>query len=87
MSEEKQKPQIGRVLNYFTQINVAVVLLSDTLKVGEQISFEGSTTSFDQKVESMQVERQDIPEGGKGQAVGIKVTDRVRPGDRVFRIG
>ncbi len=81
-----EKKLIGRITHYFDKIGVAVIELSDTLKVGESISIEGATTNFQQKVDSMQVEHKNIEEAKAGDQVGMKVTDRVREHDQVFRV-
>ncbi len=84
MAEEKKL--VGKVTHYFTNIGVAVVELEDALKVGDEISIEGATTNFTQKVESMQIEHENVEEAKKGDSVGMKVVDRVREGDQVFRV-
>ncbi len=84
MAEEKKL--VGKVTHYFTNIGVAVVELEDALKVGDEISIEGATTNFTQKVESMQIEHENVEEAKKGDSVGMKVIDRVREGDQVFRV-
>ena len=84
MAEEKKL--VGKIAHYFTKIGVAVVELEDTLRVGDEISIEGATTNFTQKVESMQIEHENVEEAKKGDSVGLKVIDRVREGDQVFKI-
>ncbi len=84
--EPQEKKLVGKVTHFFTNINVALIELSDTVKVGENISIEGSTSNFEQKIDSMQINRKDVEGAKKGDAVGIKVRERVRPGDQVFRI-
>ena len=79
-----EKRQIGMITRYFHKIGVAAIMLEGTLKVGDKISIEGSTTSFEQEIASMQVDRKDISEGTKGQEIAIKVKDRVREKDAVF---
>ncbi len=81
-----EKKLIGKITHYFEKIGVAVIELSDDLKVGDNISVEGSTTNFQQNVDSMQVEHQNIDKAKAGDAVGMKVTDRVREQDQVFRV-
>ncbi len=81
MSEKKL---VGVVTRYFAKINVAAIMLEDSLKVGNKISIEGTTTSFEQMVSSMQIDRADIEEGKAGQEIAIKVADRVREKDRVY---
>jgi len=77
----------GEVSHYFTKIGVAVVELTGKIKVGDSISVKGMTTNFEQKVESMQVEGENIEEANPGDDIGMKVADRVRKGDIVYRLG
>ncbi|MFX1264339.1 MAG: translation elongation factor-like protein [Promethearchaeota archaeon] len=78
------KKLVGVVTRYFAKIGVAAIMLEDTLKVGNMISVEGTTTSFEQNVASMQIDRADIQVGEAGQEIAIKVNDRVREKDRVY---
>ena len=76
--------QVGQVSHFFSNISVAVVDLTKPLKKGDSILIEGAHTSFKQKVSSMQLEHEKIESAKKGQAIGLKVKDRVREGDKVF---
>ena len=76
--------QIGTVSDYFAKISVAAVKLSGALKVGQEISIKGATTDFKQKVDSIQIEGKKVVEAKKGDHIGIKVKDRVRPNDKIF---
>ena len=78
--------EIGEVSTYFSHVNVAAVKLSRTLKVGQRIRFKGNTTNFEQEVDSLQIDRKDVGEAKKGDHVGIKVAEKVRPHDKVFLI-
>jgi translation elongation factor EF-1alpha len=86
MEVPKEKQLIGKVTHFFTNLSVALIELSGALKVGEKISVEGATTNFEQNVDSMQIDRKDVPEAKSGDAIGIKVRERVRPGDNVYRV-
>jgi len=81
-----EKKLVGKVSHYYTKIGVAVVELNDTLKIGDKISIEGNTTNFEQIVDSMQIEHQDVQEAKAGDSIGLKVIDRVREGDKVYKI-
>lgn len=81
-----EKKPIGKIAHYFTKISVAVIDLSDELKVGDRISIEGATSNFEQAVNSMQIEHDDVKSATAGQSVGLKVDQRVRQGDLVFKI-
>lgn len=78
--------EVGRVTHYFSRIGVAVVELKAPLKLGDKILIRGATTNFEQTVESMQVEHKPVQEAGPGQSVGIKVKDRVREKDIVYKV-
>jgi translation elongation factor EF-1alpha len=81
-----EKKLIGKITHFFTNINVAVIELSDALRIGDKLSFEGATTNFEQKLDSMQIHNKPVNEARKGDAIGVKVRERVREGDQVFRI-
>jgi translation elongation factor EF-Tu-like GTPase len=79
------EPQaIGKVIHYWTRLGVAGVELTDALKVDDWIHFRGATTDFQQRVTSLQIDRQYVDKADAGQQVGILVADRVRTGDTVF---
>ena len=80
-----KKKRVGKITHYFTQIGVAVIELSSELKVGDKISIEGATTNIKQAVDSMQIEHKAVQKAGKGKSIGMKVADRVREGDDVFK--
>jgi len=86
MEASADKKLVGKVIHYFTKIGVAVIELSDELKAGDVISVQGMSTDFQQAVDSMQIEHESVKRAGKGQAVGLKVADRVREGDLVFKV-
>jgi len=79
------KTQIGNVTNFYSKISVAVVQLTAPVNVGDKILIKGDTTNFEQAIESMQIEHQNIPRAEAGQSIGLKVNDRVRPGDIVYK--
>jgi len=78
--------EIGKVTDFFANPVVAGIELSSPLKLGDKIHIQGSTTDMELAVESMQIDRVDITEGKPGDLVGIKVPDRVRPGDKVYKV-
>lgn len=75
---------IGKITHFFEKINVAVIEVSGKMKVGDTIRIKGVTTDFEQPVESMQIEHEQIKEAKKGQAIGMKVAGKVREGDLVY---
>ena len=77
---------IGKVMDFFTRPVVAGIDLTGTLKVGDRIHILGHTTDLEFTVESMQIDNANVAEAGAGDEVGIKVSDRVRPGDTVYKV-
>ena len=83
----EEPKQIGKVFTYFVNVGVAGIELSSGLKIGDKILVKGSTTNFEQKVDSMQIEGKEVEKAGKGQKVGIKLVERARPNDLIYLIG
>jgi putative protease len=77
---------VGTVKDYFAKIGVAGIDVSGSLKVGDTIHIKGHTTDFEQVVTSMQVEHEQVEEATRGDAIGIKVSERCRGGDTVYRV-
>ena len=77
---------IGKVTDFFAKPVVAGIELSGILKIGDKIHIKGSTTDIELAIESMQINRVDITEGKPGDLIGIKVPDRVRQGDIVYKV-
>lgn len=86
MAEEGDKKLVGKVVHYFAKIGVAVIDLEAPLAVGDKISIEGATTDFKQKVKSMQIEHKEVEKAKKGDSIGMKVKDRARGGDNVYKV-
>lgn len=82
---EEKIVEVGSVLHFFTKINVAVVELSTSLSVGDQILVKGPTTDFEQVVESMQIEHENIQKAEKGQSIGLKMVQRAREKDAIYK--
>ncbi len=79
---------VGNVVKFFAKPSVAAIeITAGTIKKGDRLRFVGHTTDFETQVDSMQEEHATIEEAGVGQMIGIKVPDRVRPGDRVLKLG
>ena len=78
--------EVGRVEHYFDRINVAVVALNGILRLGDRIRIRGKKTDFEQEVESMQIEHKQIDEAGPGEMIGLKVKEKVREGDVVYKL-
>ena len=77
--------QIGKVTHYFSKAGVAGLTLDEPLHKGEWIRIAGFTTDMVIEVESREIDRRQIDSAAPGDDVGIKVLDRVRVGDSVYR--
>jgi putative protease len=83
MREEK----VGEVIKFFAKPSVAAVKITDgELNVGDAVKFTGFTTDYETKIESIEINNQKVEKATAGEFVGIKVGDRVRPGDELFKI-
>ena len=78
--------QIGEITHYYHKIHVAVLALTGSIHVGEKVHILGNTTDLEQDVKSLQIDHQAVDEAQPGQDVAMKVTGRVRGGDRVYTI-
>jgi hypothetical protein len=77
--------EIGKITHFFSKICVAVIELKKPLKVGDTIAVKGPTTDFEQKVDSMQIEHKNVQSADVGQSIGLKVAERVRETDIVYK--
>jgi translation initiation factor IF-2 len=83
MTEQK----VGEVIKFFSKASVAAIQITEgNLQVGDRIKIKGHTTDFEDKIESMQIENEGVQKAEVGQFVGIKVKDRVREKDTVYKI-
>lgn len=79
--------EVGKVTDYFAHIGVvAIDVTAEGIKVGDTLHFKGHTTDFTQKITSMQVDHKSVEEAPVGSDVGIKVKDRVRTHDHVYKV-
>ena len=72
--------------DFFVHPVVAGIELTAGLKVGDRIHISGHTTDMELTVDSMQIDNANVTEAKSGNAIGIKVSDRVRRGDTVYKI-
>lgn len=77
----------GKITHYYDKIGVAVVEVMSPLVVGDEIKVSGHENEFNQKIESMQIEHEQVQKAGKGKVVGMKVEQPVKEHDLVFKVG
>lgn len=77
---------LGKVEDYYAHVGAISLVLEAALAVGDSIRVKGHTTDLTQKVEHMEVDRKSVATASPGEAVGIKVADRARAGDAVYKL-
>jgi len=82
MAEE----MIGTVSDFFARPVVAAIELTAALKVGDKIHIKGHTTDLELTVDSMQIDNADVEEAKAGDSIGVKVGERVRKKDTVYKV-
>ena len=86
-SQVESMVKVGEVTHYFPHVKAAALLvLKDSIKVGDKIYIKGHTTDFKEKIASIQLDRVPIQEGKKGQEIGLLVKKRVRIGDSLYKL-
>ena len=79
--------EVAIVEDYFAHVNVAAIkIMVEGIKVGDQLHFKGHTTDLVQEINSMEIEHQPVQEAKIGDSVGIKISEKVRIHDKVFKI-
>ncbi len=87
MAAGAEEKLIGRITHYYSHLSVGIIELTEgELKVGDVIHVRGTHTDFTQTVESIQVVHQSVSHAEKRRSAGIKVKDKVREHDQVFRV-
>jgi len=81
----EEKP-IGEITHYYSNLEVGIVKLKGSLSVGDKVKIVGATTNFEQEIKSMQIEHQQIEKAKKGDVIGLKINEKVREGDLVYKV-
>ena len=83
MSEE----QVAVIVKFFAKPSVAALeVTSGTIKTGDLLRYKGHTTDFTEEVTSMEIDNQSIEEAKVGDLIGVKVKERVRENDKVYKV-
>lgn len=84
MAEEKE---VGQVVKFFAKPGVAAIkVTADVIQVGDKLGYRGHTTDFDDVVQRIEIDNQPVDQAKPGDMIGVKVPERVRPNDQVFKI-
>ena len=82
-----EEKEVGKVISFFAKISVAAIeITKQELQTGDMIHVTGHTTDFQQTVESMQIENESVSVAKVGDKIGIKVKERVRSNDTVYKV-
>ena len=82
---DEEVVQVGHITHFFSKISVAIVELTAALAVGDRILVKGPATDFEQVVDSMQIEHQNITRAEPGQSIGLKTAQLVKEKDVVYK--
>lgn len=85
MTIEEKVIEIGQIIHFFSKIDVAIVELKLPLAIGDRIAVKGPTTDFEQTVESMQIDRRNIPRAESGQSIGLKLFQPAKEKDTIYK--
>ena len=77
---------LGKIKDYYARQGAATLVLEAALSLGETIRVKGFTTDLTQKVDHLEVNHRSVPGAVPGEGVGIKLADRARVGDAVYKI-
>ena len=77
--------EVGRVSHFFGRINVAIIEITETISLGDQILIKGPSTDIEQTVDSMEIEHVKVKQAESGQTIGMKVKYHVRENDTVYK--
>src|SRR5712691_13057005 len=82
-----ERAKVGEVFHFFGKIGVAAIRLTDGgIAIGDTVQIQGPTTNLQQTVDALQIEHANVERADRGQEVGMKVRDRVRQKDFVYKI-
>lgn len=86
MENKENEIRVGKVVHYYGKIGVAVIVLEESVKVGDRVRFAGNMEEFEQNVESMEIDRQQISEAHKGDEIALKVEKKVKEETPVYKV-
>lgn len=81
-----EKKFVGKISHFFPKISVAVLDVEATVSVGDRISIENPAGSFEQQIDSMQIEHESVEAAEAGQSIGLKVAQPAKEGSKVYKV-
>ena len=84
---QRREELVGKITHQFSKIKVGIIEITKaSLTVGDKIHIKGTTTDFEEEVKSMQIEHEQVEKAKKGDVIGLKIKEKVREGDEVYKI-
>lgn len=80
------KDLLGKVIHFYDKISVAIIKLEKALKVGDKVKFVHGEDNFEQTIDSMQLEHEQVESGKKGQEIAVKVDRETKSGTLVYLV-
>jgi len=81
-----EEKEVGKVTHWYDKIGVAVVKLTNSLKVGDQIKVRRGEEEFDETVASMQIDHKEVKSGKKGDEIAIKLSQKTKEGAAIYLV-
>ncbi len=79
--------QVGVVVNFYAKPSVAAIkVTSGSIKKGDLLKYKGHTTDFTEEVAGIEINNQPVEETKADDLIGIKVKERVRENDKVYKV-
>lgn len=87
-SATRKKVYLGKGVKYFSNLGVAEFLMeSQSLRVGDEILITGPTTgAVIHRVDEIRVDLKPVEETVKGERFSIRVPEKIRPSDKLFKL-
>jgi putative protease len=79
--------EVGVIVKFFAKPSVAAIEITrGSIKRGDILKYKGHTTDFTEEVKSMEIDNQPVDEATVGDMIGVKVEERVREKDKVYKV-
>lgn len=79
--------QVAVIVKFFSKPSVAALEVTNgTIKKGDILRYKGHTTDFTEEISTMEIDNQVVDEVKVGDLVGVKVKERVRENDKVYKV-
>ena len=79
--------QVAVIVKFFAKPSVAALEVTNgTIKKGDILRYKGHTTDFTEEISSMEIDNLVVEEVKVGDLVGVKVKERVRENDKVYKV-